>query len=576
MNLAIKSYKYCYAANYINKRINFCGSKYHSKDNKNCEDAFTHSTIAQKQIDISENNYKKICKLFLENGTLIKDDIAEKQKELKILAAMDFKNIKQKYEIILDYYKKNNLEIKPEKYKEDIRFDNIKNILLFDELTPEDLQELILIKESRGLSNWIDDLKINELVKNIMDYENFENIPIARQTELISIHRYVVPTSQTLSQMEIKNIKDDFAINRFKYIKDIKKAKNREEFLNEMQNRRINIPCRALMVEKTKAELITSDRFIYNLSKALTKTNLTKYENGFPLKYPRNEFIQDFKNITDNMSAKDKIQLYKYFGFNINTNDDIIKYPNPIGNKKIDINNIHSEVEDARKLINKYIYQNSIKLDREDKDLEIALNLIITAFPEFISVIGKSQHRKGSIDFHTFDNLQRIMNNPEFYKLKPEEQRILYLATLFHDFAKAEGTEDPEHPKNSALIAKEIIKKLPISFDEKERIYNLIKHSHWLVDKESERTQGFYFRRPNDFKIAQIFSRADSNSAGFEYNPSKRRIDLIKENIDKINSDGILIFADNIPIDTSSFETNRYGVKYMDFRNPEASVEKYG
>jgi len=125
-------------------------------------------------------------------------------------------------------------------------------------------------------------------------------------------------------------------------------------------------------------------------------------------------------------------------------------------------------------------------------------------------------------------------------------------------------------------LTKEIIKKAPVSFDEKERIYNLIAHSHWLVDGDSFEDIAFYFRRPNDFKMAQIFARADSNSAGFYYQPDPSLIDEVVNNIDKINKNGILLFADSLPVDKTKYDTNKYGVKYLDLRDPEASVEKYG
>ena len=233
-------------------------------------------------------------------------------------------------------------------------------------------------------------------------------------------------------------------------------------------------------------------------------------------------------------------------------------------------------VKQCQECVEKFMLNNKVHLDPNDKDLENVLNDIITVYPEFISVIGKKQHRGDSIDYHTFDDLKRIMNDEQFDELNSKEQRILTVATLFHDFGKSQGEIDDGHALKSAQSAKEIIKKMEVSFDEKERIYNLIKHSHWLVESCDSEDLAFYFRRPNDFKMAQMFEKADSNSAGFEYAPNSDKIKSIKKNIDKINSNGIPIFADSLPTDITKYDVNKHGVRYIDLRDPEASVEKYG
>jgi hypothetical protein len=76
--------------------------------------------------------------------------------------------------------------------------------------------------------------------------------------------------------------------------------------------------------------------------------------------------------------------------------------------------------------------------------------------------------------------------------------------------------------------------------------------------------------------MAEIFEKADSNSAGFDYSPNPETITEIYKNIDIINSTGIPLFANNLPFDSDKYDVNEYGVKYIDLRDPEASVEKYG
>ncbi|MCR5266853.1 MAG: hypothetical protein K6E29_09730, partial [Cyanobacteria bacterium RUI128] len=64
--------------------------------------------------------------------------------------------------------------------------------------------------------------------------------------------------------------------------------------------------------------------------------------------------------------------------------------------------------------------------------------------------------------------------------------------------------------------------------------------------------------------------------SGFEYAPNPERIAAIKANIDKINSTGIPVFVNSLPTDLSKYDVNKNGVRYIDLRDPEASVEKYG
>ena len=105
---------------------------------------------------------------------------------------------------------------------------------------------------------------------------------------------------------------------------------------------------------------------------------------------------------------------------------------------------------------------------------------------------------------------------------------------MFHDIAKKQGVIDRGHQKPSAYYAKEIIKKIPISVEEKERIYNLILNSHWTTDNNSIYDTALNFRFHNDFKIAQILACADGASSGFAFPVSQKQLQDIQNLIPKI------------------------------------------
>ena len=76
--------------------------------------------------------------------------------------------------------------------------------------------------------------------------------------------------------------------------------------------------------------------------------------------------------------------------------------------------------------------------------------------------------------------------------------------------------------------------------------------------------------------MAQILAKADGASAGFDFPITPRQLEDIQKCIDKINSTGIPLFADNLPDDKSKFPTNEDGIKYLDFTDENADLSRYG
>lgn len=535
-------------------------------------------TVAEKVSNFDSKqaiNEVKLTKLLVDNGSYSSYIEALKNKdEIKELAKLDYKEVEDKYLTIKRNLQSRGYNIKTTEYNEAMTARAVIPVLKYEKLTTQDINEIYRINDNRPKSH-SNQLNLHGFAKTLENYENFESLSASSQTEMIDTQGYSFPTYCSLTMEEASELKKNYSsLCKFQYVKDLQSVSSKKEFVAILNERRKNIPCHAIPVDKDSIEKVTAQEGIENLKNALNNTDLTKYKEGFPLEYSRQDFIKDFNVLTKDLTAEDKKQVFDYFQFKIDSDNDIENYPNPNGNNNMTELNI--DIDKYQKLVDKFMLNNRVKLEPEDKELEDALNNTIKAFPEFVSVMGKPQHRGDSIDYHTFDDMKRVMNDPRYAELETNEQRILMVATLFHDFGKAQNIIDDGHAQKSSLAAKEIIKKMNISFDDKERIFNLIKHSHWLVDGSGNDDIAFYFRRPNDFKMAEIFEKADSNSAGFEYNPDPAKITEIKNNIDKINSTGIPIFADSLPTDESKYDVNKYGVKYIDLRDPEASVEKYG
>lgn len=511
-------------------------------------------------------NSVKLTKLLVENGTLSITDINKNKDFINELSKMDYDKVEKKYKTIIKNVQLETKDTKSLDYKNKVSVYEIELPLKYKKLEAQDIDEIYRIGRSRtNAKDSATRLSLQYFVRMIKNYDNFDNMPASTQKDIMIANGFNFPTYNSLSIEEGNNISEYSSLMKFDYIKDLKTVNSKEEFLQKMDTRRRNIPCKPI---PTDSQYFQSKEDIENLSNALNQTDLTKYKTGFELKYSRDEFINDFNEAISSLPDEEKKKVFDNFQFKTNTSNDIINYPNP--------NPTGDVPKEAQELVNKFMLENKVKLAPEDKALENELNKIIKAYPEFVSVIGKIQHRGDSIDYHTMDDMKRIFNDPQFMELSDSEQKILTTATLFHDFGKCQGEVDEGHARKSAILAKEIIKKTDFSFDEKERIFNLINHSHWLVDGSTTEEIAFNFRRPNDFKMAEIFEKADSNSAGFEYEPTSTKIDEIHKNIDKINSTAIPLFAYNLPTEDKFYDKTESGIRYLDLRNPEMSVEKYG
>lgn len=494
-----------------------------------------------------------------------KIETSELRDLIKELSKLDFKNIEEKYTYLTE-------EVS---IGRNIVPSFIKNILKSENITVETLKVLYGLSQTKNAlhsgSGYV--YLLETMVYFLNNYKNFDTMPTKAQYDFINkIEHY-------FDAEDINNLDEDNDLERFDLIKDIKKAGSITAFKEKLINMTKNSPVNFIPVEEKNIEDFMNDNdFSFeSLKNALSATDLNKYRIGFPLKYSRDDFIKDFKKVVQKLDNDETKQVFKYFKFFIDEADDIIKFPSP---NTSSISEYSSKVQNAilalRKLVNDFTFNNEIQLDREDKELENILNKFIKVFPEFISVIGKTQHRGDTIDFHTLEDLKLCFNDPMTKDLSKEEIRILFLATMFHDIAKKQDVVDIGHQRPSAYYAKEIIKKLPLTPKEKERIYNLILNSHWTTDGTTIYDIALNFRFNNDFKMAQILAKADGASAGFSFPLTEKQLQNIQNRINEINSTGIPLFADNLPVDKSKFPISDEGIRYLDFTDENKDLSEYG
>lgn len=325
--------------------------------------------------------------------------------------------------------------------------------------------------------------------------------------------------------------------------------------------------------------LIENDRLIRSFGKS-----------GIPLFYSREEYIDDLNKLTKTLDKQKREEIYSKLGIiPVIKNDEITGYNGLLRLNKL---NLNSPQEKAVYDIT-FNFLHSNKAQTGSSELDDCLNTIISAFPEFINSIGKPQNPTHiySNDIHTLVVLNSCISNPMYKELNPTSRTSLKLMALFHDLGKADGVVDKGHQNTSAYYVKSILDKLNIGSEISDRVFELIKNHHWFEDYNTgccdADTPAFMFRRPQDFKVAQIFARADLLGVGSSLfsqycdglNPY--RMQPIQDKTDKINQSGNAVYSTGavmpakIPVEKSS-DGREYKVVNFTKINNDEDLYQYG
>ena len=334
-----------------------------------------------------------------------------------------------------------------------------------------------------------------------------------------------------------------------------------------------------------------------NIKNTLGRADLDKYVNGLPLQYSRQQFISDFKTSIAGLNKDEQLAVTKYFEFEFGgeNGSDIIKFPRNNEMKPNYSDKVNQAIEKIRNNVINFTTKNQVIIP-DNPELAKTLNSIIEALPEFTSIIGKKQHgtHKYSVDVHILKVLQESINSPEFEKLSQNDQTILKLSALLHDISKAEGIVDEGlmgegHAVESALYTRNIIEKLNLPSDMRERIFNLVENHHWLGDlaqnKLTSEEVAVLFRNPEDFSIAKILADADLKGVSPEFYQAHKsalssdKINEVERTLEKIYSSGIPIFQTKLPFNQDKLpmvELNGHHYKVIDLTHSDVNLETIG
>lgn len=253
--------------------------------------------------------------------------------------------------------------------------------------------------------------------------------------------------------------------------------------------------------------------------------NFSQYgKNGIPLKYSRNQFIQDIDDTIKALPKQQQDDILKQFNLT-KSSYDINGIPTLTGN----IDN-SPESQKIKTLIENFYKQNETTIT--DPKAKKAFDTVIKGFPEFNMTIRKLQHGTHiySVDIHSLKVLQKAMNHPSYKALSDESKEVIKLTALVHDFGKKGKVITTGHAAISKKDVELFIDSYNLPKNIKDRVLNQVENHHWFeqYNKGIIDEQGVVniFKTPEDLEIAKILAKGDFESVNPTFhlgrmNPSK-------------------------------------------------------
>ena len=295
----------------------------------------------------------------------------------------------------------------------------------------------------------------------------------------------------------------------------------------------------------------------------LSKVDFDSKNFKAELDYPREKFIEDMQQFFNMLPKEEALKIMDYYGFEFRTLPNgmfqMNGYPNLYGGSEklsqIKEPKTRAIIEEMKPYVRRFSENNKLTIKGEP-ELSQQLNDIIKVFPEFLTTIGKAQHKTHdyTVDVHTLKVLQGVVTNPKFQSLSQSDKRVLSIATIFHDITKAENLIDKTHPAQSAYDAYHILGKMNLPEAERLKIYQIIKNHDWLehYNKKIKNPDGtrndisnyerifiakniaFELRQGNSFELASILAEADLKGVKSDGSFFDRYKDALKDGIKQI------------------------------------------
>lgn len=405
------------------------------------------------------------------------------------------------------------------------------------------IAEILKAGKIKSVSDLEAILKLSTDRNSVVDLEVLKRLSqLASQGEILSLYEDVIPAYRKLYKYEHATHLSQLNLNQKRTL-----MQALQRYGNQIQTREFNKLMSSKLLPQNNSEYCSmmgrlSHAIGINITKLPSGTiqrfykameNLADNKQGFMhlnfdketpvlnLSYSLKDFKNDVWKLVRNAHYSDRTKALDYFGFELKSNDGKLELTGyPTGDKP-DGRLAHIKDKDVLNLIKKvnpyvvkFTENNAISI-KDHPNIASNLTEIVTAFPEFLTTIGKKQHgtHDFTLDVHLLKVLQGVMQNPEYEKLSSSSKKHIQLAALLHDITKAEGRPDFDHPRNSAFDVYYLLDKLGLSEREKLKIYHIIKNHDWLAkydfsSNDSKRI-AFHLREGNAFKLCSMLTEAD-------------------------------------------------------------------
>ena len=256
---------------------------------------------------------------------------------------------------------------------------------------------------------------------------------------------------------------------------------------------------------------LSNNNPVYN--NILKTFDFSKYQNGLPLKYRREDFRQNVEKFLKNLSEQEQNTLLSHFGLKRGSTG----FDGIFNNKDFQSDSASPEMLKAAKNIQTEIENFTLhnEITTGNKEIDGLFTSLLQGCPEFATMVGKAQHANHaySVDIHTLKVLQSAMNDPIYKTLSDADKTVLKLAVLFHDIGKGEGKNEAMHAYISSDYAIAILDKLNLPQDIKDKVVRIVDNHHWFADYNTGKISAIDVavrcRKEGDFNIYKILAKAD-------------------------------------------------------------------
>ena len=302
-----------------------------------------------------------------------------------------------------------------------------------------------------------------------------------------------------------------------------------------------------------------------NNEKGLLSADFSQYRaSGIPLKYSKQAFLADVKDITSGLSENEKKLVFSHFGLK-ETPDGLSGTPN-LHNFENDYASERTKAA-AQKLkaaIENFTVKNEANI--QNPEVKGLVDSLLGGFPEFSALSLRKSADGTDFGVKKLESLQNLMKSPEYAGMSDGNKTILKMSLLL----------DGEKPVDALL------ERYNLSDSHKFRIKNILENKNVLKNFAHGGAKladvVAYFRNSDDYKTAKLLLESGYDGKSQISDSMDAQVSAAFKELDKGQK---FIFSSRIVDKSKKFPTKTvYGkeVEVLDFSElpKDADLSVYG